>query len=176
MAGEMRNHIAGQWVDGATTIEDRNPSDISDLIGHFAQATAAQLDDAVAAAALAQPLWWAAGIQKRHDVLMAIGTELMARSLEIGHLLAREEGKTLAEAKGEVYRAGQFFTYFAAEALRVIGDHAQSVLPGIEIDVRREPVGVVAIVAIRPEATQAPVEGEGGRAGRFQSSSFRRGA
>jgi acyl-CoA reductase-like NAD-dependent aldehyde dehydrogenase len=77
MAGEMRNYIAGQWVDGATTIEDRNPSDISDLIGHFAQATAAQLDDAVAAAALAQPLWWAAGIQKRHDVLMAIGTELM---------------------------------------------------------------------------------------------------
>lgn len=147
MAGEMRNYIAGQWVDGATTIEDRNPSDISDLIGHFAQATAAQLDDAVAAAALAQPLWWAAGIQKRHDVLMAIGTELMARSLEIGHLLAREEGKTLAEAKGEVYRAGQFFTYFAAEALRVIGDHAQSVRPGIEIDVRREPVGVVAIVS-----------------------------
>ncbi len=97
--------------------------------------------------ASAQPKWWAAGIQKRHDVLMAIGTELMARAEEIGRLLAREEGKPLAEGKGEVYRAGQFFTYFAAECLRQIGDLAESVRPGIEIDVRREPVGVVAIVS-----------------------------
>jgi len=147
MSGETRNYIAGQWIDGSATIENRNPSDPNDVIGHYAQASAAQLDDAVAAARQAQPLWWAAGIQKRHDVLMAIGTELMARSSEIGSLLAREEGKTLFEAKGEVYRAAQFFTYYAAEALRVIGDHAQSVRPGIEIEVRREPVGVVAIVS-----------------------------
>lgn len=144
---ETRNHIAGRWQEGASTIENRNPSDITDVIGHFAQASTAQLDEAVAAARMAQPLWWAVGIQKRHDVLMAIGTELMARATEIGTLLAREEGKTLAEGKGEVYRAGQFFTYYAAETLRVIGDHAQSVRPGIEIDVRREPVGVVAIIS-----------------------------
>lgn len=147
MTIETRNHIAGRWQDGASTVENRNPSDLSDVIGHFAQASAAQLDEAIAAARAAQPIWWAAGIQKRHDVLMAIGTELMARAAEIGTLLAREEGKTLAEGKGEVYRAGQFFTYYAAEALRVIGDHAQSVRPGIEIDVRREAVGVVAIIS-----------------------------
>jgi len=80
-------------------------------------------------------------------VLMAIGTELMARAEEIGRLLSREEGKPLAEGKGEVYRAGQFFTYFAAEVLRQHGDLAESVRPGIEIDVRREPVGVVAIIS-----------------------------
>lgn len=147
MTIETRNHIAGRWQAGANTVENRNPSDISDVIGHFAQASAAQLDEAIAAARGAQPLWWAAGIQKRHDVLMAIGSELMARAGEIGSLLAREEGKTLAEGKGEVYRAGQFFTYYAAEALRVMGDHAQSVRPGIEIDVRREAVGVVAIIS-----------------------------
>ena len=62
-------------------------------------------------------------------------------------MLSREEGKPLAEGKGEVYRAGQFFTYFAAEALRLHGDQAESVRPGIEIDVRREPVGVVAIIS-----------------------------
>ncbi|MCL4119327.1 UNVERIFIED_CONTAM: hypothetical protein GTU68_045367 [Idotea baltica] len=62
-------------------------------------------------------------------------------------MLAREEGKPLAEGKGEVYRAGQFFTYFAAEVLRLHGDLAESVRPGIEIDVRREPVGVVAIIS-----------------------------
>lgn len=147
MTVETRNHIAGRWQDGATTVENRNPSDLRDVIGHYAQASTAQVDEAVAAARAAQPLWWAAGIQKRHDVLMAIGTELMARAGEIGTLLAREEGKTLAEGKGEVYRAGQFFTYYAAEALRLIGDHAQSVRPGIEIDVRREALGVVAIIS-----------------------------
>ncbi|MDW4549880.1 aldehyde dehydrogenase family protein [Defluviimonas sp. D31] len=140
-------YIAGRWQAGESEIENRNPSDVSDLIGLYAQASAAQLDEALAAARKAQPLWWAAGIQKRHDVLMAIGTELMARSAEIGEMVAREEGKPLAEGKGEVYRAGQFFTYFAAEVLRNQGDLAESVRPGIEIDVRREPVGVVAIVS-----------------------------
>ena len=122
-------------------VENRNPSDVTDLIGMYAQANGDQLDQAIAAARHAQPAWWAAGVQKRHDVLMAIGTELMARAEEIGRIIAREEGKPAAEGKGEVYRAGQFFTYFAAEALRNQGDLAEIVRPGIEIDVRREPVG-----------------------------------
>ena len=144
---ETRNYIAGEWMAGETAVESRNPSDTSDLIGRYAQASAAQLDMALEAAKTAQPLWWAAGIQKRHDVLMAIGTELMARAGEIGALLAREEGKPTAEGKSEVYRAGQFFTWFAAEALRLQGDQAQSTRPGIDIEVRREPVGVVAVVS-----------------------------
>lgn len=144
---ETRNYIAGAWCDGATFVENRNPSDLADVIGHFAQATAADVDEAVAAARTAQPKWAGAGIQKRHDALMAIGTELMARAAEIGALLSREEGKPFAEGKGEVYRAGQFFTWFAAEALRCQGDQAESVRPGIDIEVRREPLGVVAIVS-----------------------------
>lgn len=144
---ETRNLVAGEWLSGSRTIANVNPSDVSDIIGHHAQATAAQLDDAITAAQVAQKAWWQAGIQKRHDVLMAIGTEMMARAADIGAIISREEGKPLAEGKGEVYRAGQFFTYYAAEALRQIGDHAESVRPGIEIDVRREPVGVVAIIS-----------------------------
>ena len=147
MTERTQIYIDGIWRDGASTIENRNPSDTSDLIGRYAQADASHLDAALAAARRAQPIWWAAGIQKRHDVLMAIGTELMARADEIGRLLSREEGKPLAEGKGEVYRAGQFFTYFAAEVLRQHGDLAESVRPGIEIDVRREPIGVVAIIS-----------------------------
>lgn len=146
MTIETRNYINGAWQAGAQTVANVNPSDLSDVIGHFAQAEAADVDVAVAAARAAQPGWWAAGIQRRHDALMQIGTELMARSAEIGALLAREEGKPLAEGKGEVYRAGQFFTWFAAEALRLQGDQAESVRPGVEIEVRREAVGVVAIV------------------------------
>lgn len=144
---ETKNYIAGEWMAGDGTVGSHNPSDISDLIGRYAQASAAQLDMALEAARTAQPLWWAAGIQKRHDVLMSIGTELMARAGEIGSLLAREEGKPAAEGKGEVYRAGQFFTWFAAEALRLQGDQAQSTRPGIDIEVRREPVGVVAVIS-----------------------------
>ena len=140
-------YIDGQWQDGASDVESLNPSDLSDVIGRFAQADAGQLDAALHAARGAWGQWWAAGIQKRHDVLMAIGTELMARAEEIGRLVSREEGKPLAEGKGEVYRAGQFFTYYAAECLRNQGDLAESVRPGIEIDVRREPVGVVAIIS-----------------------------
>lgn len=147
MAEQTGIYIDGQWGDGASQIENRNPSDTSDLIGLYAQAGASHLDAALAAARNAQPIWWAAGIQKRHDVLMAIGTELMARAEEIGRLLSREEGKPLVEGKGEAFRAGQFFTYFAAEVLRQHGDMAESVRPGIEIDVRREPVGVVAIIS-----------------------------
>jgi aldehyde dehydrogenase (NAD+) len=99
------------------------------------------------AARVAQSEWARAGIERRYSALMAIGEELMARSAELGELLSREEGKPLAEGKGEVYRAGQFFTYYAAETLRQIGDTADSVRDGIEIDVRREPVGVVVVIS-----------------------------
>ena len=77
-------------------IENRNPSDTSDLIGMYAQADAYQLDANLAAAHRAQPIWWAGSIQKCHDMLMAVGTELMARAEEIGHMLSREEGKPVS--------------------------------------------------------------------------------
>ena len=141
------NYIAGEWVAGASEIENRNPSDLSDLIGMFAQATPDQLDATLDQAQRAQVEWAAYGIERKYNVLMAIGTEMMQRAEELGTLLAREEGKPLAEGKGEVYRAGQFFTYYAAETLRQMGDTADSVRDGIEIDVRREAVGVVAIIS-----------------------------
>lgn len=141
------NYIAGDWVSGTSEIANINPSDLSDTIGMFAQASADQLDDAIAAARRAQVEWAGYGLERKYNVLMAIGTEMMARAEELGTLLSREEGKPFAEGKGEVYRAGQFFTYYAAEVLRQIGDTADSVRDGVEVDVRREPVGVVAIIS-----------------------------
>ncbi|MGR3609780.1 MAG: aldehyde dehydrogenase family protein [Sulfitobacter sp.] len=142
-----RNFIAGAWVAGAGEIENRNPSDLSEIVGRYAQASADQLDDALSAARAAQVKWAGYGPERRHDVLMAIGREMMERASELGQLLSREEGKPVAEGKGEVFRAGQFFTYYAAECLRQIGDTADSVRAGVEIDVRREPVGVVAVIS-----------------------------
>jgi len=147
MADRGRNFIAGEWAGGASEIENRNPSDVSDLIGTYAQADAAQLDRAVEAARAAQPVWARTGLEARQTALDAIGRELMARAGELGELLSREEGKPLAEGRGEVFRAGQFFTYYAAECLRQIGENADSVRPGIEIDIRREPVGVVGVIS-----------------------------
>ncbi|TNF87780.1 MAG: aldehyde dehydrogenase family protein [Gammaproteobacteria bacterium] len=142
-----QNFIAGEWLAGVSEIANINPSDLSDTIGHYAQADEAQLQRALDAAENARREWSKAGLERRYEVLMAIGNELIQRCDELGTLLAREEGKTQPEGRGEVYRSGQFFTYFAAEALRQIGDNADSVRDGIEIDVRREPVGTVAIIS-----------------------------
>ena len=147
MPARFQNFIAGQWVDSNSEIENRNPSDISDVIGLYAQASADQLQNAVQTARAAQAEWAQTGPEKRYNVLMEIGNELIARFAELGELLSREEGKPLAEGKGEVYRAGQFFTYYAAEVLRQVGDTADSVRDGIEIDVRREPAGTVAVIS-----------------------------
>ena len=147
MADTKLNLIAGEWVAGTSEIENRNPSDLSDLIGMFAQASEDQLDATLDQAKAAQVEWAAYGIERKYNVLMAIGTEMMRRAEELGTLLSREEGKPFAEGKGEVYRAGQFFTYYAAETLRQMGETADSVRDGIEIDVRREPVGTVAVIS-----------------------------
>ena len=147
MSVGTKNFIAGEWVAGVSQVENRNPSDTSDLIGLFEQASGDQLSDALAAAHRAQAEWAEYPLERKQSVLMAIGNELMARAEELGTLLSREEGKPLAEGKGEVFRAGQFFTYYAAEVLRQLGENADSVRPGIEVDVRREPVGVVAIIS-----------------------------
>ncbi len=147
MTDNYKNLIDGRWQEGASTIENRNPSDVSDLIGHFAQADDAQLEAAVSAARQAMPAWRNVGLEQRQSMLERIGRELMDRAEELGTLLSREEGKPVAEGKGEVYRAGQFFTYYAAEVLRQLGENADSVRPGVEIDVRREPMGVVAVIS-----------------------------
>src|SRR6478752_4565311 len=84
------NYIDGRWQAGDEFIDNRSPSDTEDVIGRYAQATPAQ-------ARMAQPRWAANGLEARHDVLRAIGDELIARRDELGRLLSREEGKTLAE-------------------------------------------------------------------------------
>ncbi|MDI4632467.1 aldehyde dehydrogenase family protein [Pelomonas sp. V22] len=140
------NYIAGQWLDGVAARPNINPSDTEDLIGHYAQADAAQAESAIAAAYAAAPAWGLSSPQLRADALDRIGSEIQARREELGQLLAREEGKTLPEAIGEVGRAAAIFKFFAQETLRLRGDKLASVRPGIEIEVTREPLGVVGII------------------------------
>ena len=148
MATEQhRNFIGGEWVAGASITKDVNPSDLSDVVGEYVQADATQTEQAIAAAKAAAPAWAALNIQQRADILDKIGNEVLARKDELGKLLSREEGKTLPEGVGEVARAGNIFKFFAGEVLRRTGELVPSVRPGIDVEITREPVGVVGIIS-----------------------------
>ena len=147
MPKQYNLYIDGQWTAGDAYVDNVSPSDANDVIGVYAQANPSQVEAALQAANRAVLEWGDSPLESRFQILMAIGNELIERSAELGELLAREEGKTRAEGIGEVYRSGQFFHYFAGEVHRQIDDRAESVRPGVEIDTRREPVGVVAIIS-----------------------------
>ena len=137
---QFDNYIGGQWVRGATVSTNINPSDLDDVIGEFAQADDAQTRDAIAAARKAFAQWSLSTPQQRFDLLDQVGSVILARKAELGRLLAREEGKTLPEAMGEVGRAAQIFKFFAGEALRAGGEIVPSVRPGMTVEVTREPL------------------------------------
>lgn len=141
------NYIAGAWVAGASETKNINPSDTNDVVGHYTQGSRADAEQAIAAAAAAAPRWARSTPQERHDVLKKVGDEILARREELGRLLSREEGKTLPEGIGEAARAGQIFLFFAAEALRLAGEKLASVRPGLDVEITREAVGVVGIIA-----------------------------
>ncbi|MEO8039448.1 MAG: aldehyde dehydrogenase family protein, partial [Betaproteobacteria bacterium] len=141
------NYIAGEWVAGATATQDINPSDLSDVVGEYAQADAAQTLTAIEAARAAFPGWAAFNTQARADLLDKVGNEIIARKDELGRLLSREEGKTLPEGMGEVVRAGNIFKFFGGEVLRRAGELLPSVRPGIDVEITREALGVVGIIA-----------------------------
>jgi aldehyde dehydrogenase (NAD+) len=141
------NFLNGEWVAGASTLPNVNPSDTSDVIGLYAQADEAQALAAIAAARAAFPGWAFATPQQRFDVLDAVGSEILARKDEIGRMLSREEGKTLPEGIGETVRAAMIFKFFAGEALRVGGEVVPSVRPGVGVEVFRQPLGVVGLIA-----------------------------
>jgi acyl-CoA reductase-like NAD-dependent aldehyde dehydrogenase len=127
-------------------IVDVNPSDLSDVVGEFVAMDREDAAEAVGAAAAAQPAWRSVGALRRADVLDAAAREILARAEELGDLLAREEGKTLPEAVAEAGRAGQILRFHAGEALRNEGVVIESIRPGVEVSVTREPVGVVAVI------------------------------
>ena len=146
MTQKFDNLIAGTWTPGASYSPNINPSNLSDVLGDYAQASAEHLDAAVQAARTAFPAWSVSGIQARADALDKIGTEILARREELGTLLAREEGKTKPEGVGEAARAGNIFKFFAGECLRLAGETVPSVRPGIGVEVTREPMGVVGLI------------------------------
>ena len=140
-----QNLIAGEWV-GSDAIRNINPSNTNDVVGEYARASVEDTKAAIAAAKAAFPAWSRSGILERHAILRKTADEILARKDELGRLLSREEGKTLAEGIGETVRAGQIFDFFAGECLRLAGEALPSVRPNIGVEITREPVGVVGII------------------------------
>jgi len=138
--------IGGQWQDSARVEPNLNPSDLSDVIGHYAWASVAQAEAALAAARNAFPAWSRSNPQGRSDLLRRAGDALRARADTLGTLLAREEGKILAEARNEVIRAAQIFEFYAGECLRHPGGFFRSIRDGFNIIVDHEPLGVVSLI------------------------------
>ena len=146
MAAVLKNYIGGAWIEGSGTTRNVNPSNTDDIVGEYARADKVQAASAVTAAKEAFASWSVSTPQVRYDALAKISADILARKEEFGRLLAREEGKTLPEAVGEVARAGQIFAFFAGEALRLTGEKVASVRPGIDVEMTREPLGVVALI------------------------------
>lgn len=140
-----QNLIAGEWV-GSDASRNISPSDTNDVVGSYAQGSADDAKQAIAAAKAAFPKWSQSGILERHAILKKTADEILARKEELGKLLAREEGKTLPEAIGETIRAAQIFDFFAGEALRLTGEVVPSARPGIGVEITREPLGVIGII------------------------------
>lgn len=146
MAGQVYgNLIGGSFVTGPSK-PNLNPSDLADVVGDYAQGDAGQVTEAIEAARAAFPIWSRTTPQVRSEILDRAGTLVLERRAPLGELLAREEGKTLVEAIGEVVRAGQIFKFFAGEALRLTGEVVSSVRPGVDIEISLEPVGVIGLI------------------------------
>ena len=146
MNAPFKNLIAGDWAGAANTSRNINPSNTDDVVGEYAQASIGDLDNSVAAAKAAFPAWSRTTPQERYDILKRASDEILARKDELGRLLSREEGKTLAEGIGEVARAGQIFAFFGGECLRLGGETVPSVRPGVGVEITRDPVGIVGMI------------------------------
>jgi aldehyde dehydrogenase (NAD+) len=121
------NLIDGTWKTlSATPLEDRNPADYNEIIGLFPMATLDDTKSAIQAAHSALPVWSRTPAPARGAILDKASQILTSRLDHIAIALTREEGKTLAEAKGEVTRARDIFKYYAGEGWRYSGQVLQA--------------------------------------------------
>jgi len=134
--------INGALVEGDATLDVVNPA-TEELVATCSRASAAQLDQAVAAAKAAFPAWSKTTMDERRAVLIAIADVIQANATDLARLLTQEQGKPLGDATGEIYGAAAFFRYFASLDLpaKVVSNDDKS-----RVEVRRKPLGVVGCI------------------------------
>lgn len=143
----LRNghYIDGTWHAGSETYPVNNPA-TGEVITQIAKAGAEEAQQAVDAAVKAFPAWRALTAKERSIKVRRWGELMLIHRDALAELLSREQGKPLAEARGEVAYAASFLEWFAEEAKRSYGDVIPSPLPNSKILVTREPIGVVAAI------------------------------
>src|SRR5262245_10713851 len=145
---EVRNYIRGEWVSirQGREIEVRNPADQDELLGRGFLASIREAEAAITAASEALPAWSRMPAPKRGEIVERAGDLLRAEQDEVARLLTREEGKTFADAKGEIYRAYNVLNYTAGQSRRMGGLTIPSELPKNFSYTVRQPLGVVALI------------------------------
>jgi acyl-CoA reductase-like NAD-dependent aldehyde dehydrogenase len=145
---EIRNYIRGEWVSirQGRELEVRNPADQDEVVGKGFLAATREAEAAIAAASEALPGWSRMPAPKRGEIVERAADLLRAEQDQMGRLLTREEGKTLAEAKGEIYRAYNVLNYTAGQSRRMGGITIPSELPKNFAYTLRQPLGVVALI------------------------------
>jgi succinate-semialdehyde dehydrogenase / glutarate-semialdehyde dehydrogenase len=140
-------YIDGEWRDaqGGRTAAVTNPA-TGAVIGNVPSMGADETRTAIAAAAAAFPAWAARTAKDRATILRRWHDLMLANADDLAILMTAEQGKPLAEAKGEIVYAASFIEWFAEEAKRVYGDVIPGHQPDKRIFVLRQPVGVVAAI------------------------------
>ncbi|HQR48024.1 MAG TPA: NAD-dependent succinate-semialdehyde dehydrogenase, partial [Steroidobacteraceae bacterium] len=140
-------YVDGTWIDadGGGKIDVTNPA-TGEVIGTVPNLQAAETRRAIEAAAAAFPAWAAKTAKERSVILRRWNDLMLANADDLAVIMTAEQGKPLAEAKGEVAYAASFIEWFAEEAKRVYGDVIPGHQPDKRIVVLRQPVGVVAAI------------------------------
>ncbi len=140
-------YIGGEWqdADSGETIEVTNPADGS-VLGTVPKMGAAETRRAIEAASAAYPAWRANSAKERSVILRNWYELMMANQEDLAVIMTAEQGKPLAEAKGEIAYAAGFLDWFSEEARRVYGETIPAALSDRRIIVTKEPIGVTAAI------------------------------
>jgi aldehyde dehydrogenase (NAD+) len=149
MTTTYKNLIGGQWVasHSGQTFQNINPANHGDIVGEFQFSNAADIDDAVKAAADAWKTWRLTPAPKRAEILYRCGEILLSRKEQYANDMTREMGKVLAETRGDVQEAVDTAFYMAGEGRRLFGQTTPSELPNKFAMSVRMPVGVCGMIA-----------------------------
>ncbi len=144
----VQNLINGRWVaaESGNTFEIRNPADRNEIVGRAPDSSAADVDAAVRAARAAFPAWAATPAPKRGEILYRAAELLVRHKTRLGVLVAREMGKVMPEALGDVQEAIDMTYYMASEGRRLSGETVPSELPNKDAKSIRVPIGVFGLI------------------------------
>jgi len=142
----MENLVAGEWIGSDEVSNNINPSDTSDIVSTFFKGSYNNIFDAINFAHKIQKDWSKSSIYLRQEILNDIASKLLANKNHFGEIIAREAGKPIKEAIDEVVKSAEFFSYFAAEAIRIKGAFMDSPRDSVDIEVINEPVGVIGVI------------------------------